>query len=278
MFTVTVTWNGTTITGPVLIFQDELVRDDRSNVYATPVDGTLICRSENQAQVGWHFAPLSNSGQLVSTTSSTDHFRQRRTSSSATPSVSRLTTNRPDEALTSAAANGLWSCRLNGALTTAVPVGIYARGGGENFILCRMSDNIYNYTGRGAISGNQVSLTSFQSDTPTFTLLGATSGGPPTTYTWTRNGQVITNSASYSISIQVERSNAGFQDSRYRSTLTVTGRLPGVYQYSVTNRATSSMVTNTFTIESMTQTLTFLGMFEFHVATIISKKLHSGST
>ena len=74
---------------------------------------------------------------------------------------------------------------------------------------------------------------------------------PPTTYTWTRNGQVITNSASYGISIQVDRSPDGFQNSRYRSTLTVTGRLPGVYQYSVTNRATSGMVTRTFTIESM---------------------------
>ena len=104
--------------------------------------------------------------------------------------------------------------------------------------------------GRGAISGIQVSLTSFQSDPPNFNLLGATSGGPPTTYTWTRNGQVITNNASYSISIEVERSIEGFQNSRYRNTLTVTGRLPGVYQYSVTNRATSGMVTDTFTIES----------------------------
>ena len=126
---MTVTWNGTTITGPVLIFQDELVRDDRTNVLATPVDGTLICRSENQAQVGWHFA----SGALIYTSSTTNHFRQRRTSSSATPSVSRLTTNRPDEALTSAEANGLWTCRLNGAGSTAVPVGIYARGGGEKY-------------------------------------------------------------------------------------------------------------------------------------------------
>ena len=126
-FTVTVTWNGTTITSPVLIFQDELVRDDRTNDLATPRDGTVICRSENQAQVGWHFA----SGPLISTSSTTNHFRQRRTSTSATPSVSRLTTNKPDEALTSAAANGLWTCRLNGGLGTAVPVGIYARGGGE---------------------------------------------------------------------------------------------------------------------------------------------------
>ena len=94
----------------------------------------MICRSENQAQVGWHFVPLSNggTGALVSPVSTTNHFRQRRTSSTATPSVSRLTTNRPDEALTSAAANGLWTCRLNGGIGIAIPVGIYARGGGEN--------------------------------------------------------------------------------------------------------------------------------------------------
>ena len=129
MFAVTVTWNGTDITSPVLIFQDELVRDDRTNVLATPVDGTVICRSENQAQVGWHLA----NGQTVQASTTNNHFRQRRTSSSATPSVSRLTTNRPDETLTSAAANGLWTCQLNVNRTIAVPVGIYARGGGEKY-------------------------------------------------------------------------------------------------------------------------------------------------
>ena len=109
-------------------------------------------------------------------------------------------------------------------------------------------------TGRGAITANQISLTSFLSDSQTFTLLGDTSGGPPTTYTWRRDGQVITNSSSYSISIQTrERTNAGFQNSRYRSTLTVTGRLPGVYQYSVTNRVTSGMVTDSFTIDGKNQ-------------------------
>ena len=112
-----------------LIFQNELVRDDRINLLAALMDGTVICRSENQAQVGWQYA----SGAFISTRSTTNQFRQRRTSSSATPSVSRLTTNRPDEAVTNAAANGLWSCRLNAALSTAVPVGIYARGGGDNW-------------------------------------------------------------------------------------------------------------------------------------------------
>ena len=130
MFTVIVTWNGTTITWPVLIFQDELLRDDRNNVLATPRDGTVICRSESQAQVVWQLA----NGIFVQA-STTNHFRQRRTSSSATPSVSRLSTNRPNEALTSAAANGLWTCRLNGVFGTAVPVGIYARGGGEKDVV-----------------------------------------------------------------------------------------------------------------------------------------------
>ena len=102
-------------------------------------------------------------------------------------------------------------------------------------------------SGRGAITTNNVSLSSSSFCSSTFTLFGDTSGGPPTTYTWTRNGQVITNSSSYSISIQLNEDimdeYTRFQDSHYRSTLTVTGRLPGVYQYSVTNRATPSTVT-----------------------------------
>ena len=104
-----------------------------------PMDGTVICRSENQAQVGWQFTTTG----LVSPTTTTSHFRQRRTSSSATPSVSRLTTNRPDEALTSAAANGLWTCRLNGNFFTAITVGIYAREGGEKLYHTCTSHSIH---------------------------------------------------------------------------------------------------------------------------------------
>ena len=87
------------------------------------------------------------------------------------------------------------------------------------------------------------------SDPPTFTLVGETSGGPPTTYTWTRDGQIITNNVPYSIALQLNLNTGDvFQESIYRSRLTVTGRQPGVYQYSVTNRATSGMVTNQTTI------------------------------
>ena len=114
-------------------------------------------------------------------------------------------------------------------------------------------------TGRGAISTAEVSLSSssFLSDPPTFTLFGVTSGGPPTTYTWTRDDQVISNNDSFAIiSIAVnEDNNRRLRDSLYRSTLTVTGRLPGVYQYSVTNRATTNMVTGSFTVEGIVATV-----------------------
>ena len=126
---VTVTWNGTTVTGPVLIYQDELVSDNRDNVQTDPaLDGTLICRHERMAQVGWHFA---NGGTL--STNTEFHFRQRRTETTATPSVSRLTTNQEDQPLENVIANGLWTCRLNGDFLGAIPVGIYIRGGGKNY-------------------------------------------------------------------------------------------------------------------------------------------------
>ena len=86
---------------------------------------------------------------------------------------------------------------------------------------------------------------------PSFTLAGDTEGGPPETYTWTRNGTPITNNDSFSISIGVNgvTDPSAYANSRYRSTLTVTGRLPGVYQYSVSNRAINNTLTSNITIE-----------------------------
>ena len=99
-----------------------------------------------------------------------------------------------------------------------------------------------------------------KADPPSFTLIGDTTGGPPETSTWTRNGVTISDGGSYSISLTVPGVNSRstgvlmaisqiFQQSRYRSTLTVTGNLPGVYVYSVINRAMSTPRTSSFTIE-----------------------------
>ena len=97
-------------------------------------------------------------------------------------------------------------------------------------------------------------------DPSSFTLIGDTRGGPPEISFWTRNGEMISDGGSYSISLEVNEVNRidVFQDdfddailrqTRYRSTLTVTGNLPGVYVYSVINRAMSAPRTASFTIE-----------------------------
>ena len=128
-----------------------------------------------------------------------------------------------------------------------------------------MSCSIIIISGLGAININNVSLlmNSFIADPPSFTLISDTRGGPPVNNTWIRNGEVISDGGSYSISLTVNEVNtirlgntylfdgAILQESRYRSTLTVTGNLPGVYVYSVINRAMSAPRTASFIIEGI---------------------------
>ena len=108
---------------------------------------------------------------------------------------------------------------------------------------------------------NSVSLVDpFMADPPSFTLIGDTTGGPTVTRNWTRNGEEISDGGSYRLSLEVPGvdridvyissfNDTIFRQSHYRSTLTVTGNLPGVYVYSVINRAMSAPRTASFTIE-----------------------------
>ena len=117
-------------------------------------------------------------------------------------------------------------------------------------------------------------------DPPSFTLRGDTRGGPPEISTWTRNGEVISDNDSYSISLAVNGVNRidVFEDdfdnrilrqSRYRSTLTVTGNLPGVYVYSVINRAMSAPRTASFTIEGISFTIACVSMHMIIIGNIL---------
>ena len=125
-----------------------------------------------------------------------------------------------------------------------------------------MTGTLCYFVGRGIITVNEVDIleSDFMADPPTFTLRGDTRGGPPETYIWRRNGEVISDGGPYSISIRVNdvfRNNPNSmtrivnQESRYRSTLVVNGDLPGVYEYSVTNRATNTIVVDTFNVEGL---------------------------
>ena len=99
----------------------------------------------------------------------------------------------------------------------------------------------------------------FTGSSPTFTLEARTSGGPPTTSTWTRDGVEITSGISLALDTvpQNEPSTdnlAAYQNARYISRLVVTGVFPGVYQYSASNRATASPRTDSFNIEGTSNT------------------------
>ena len=138
--------------------------------------------------------------------------------------------------------------------------------------------------GLGAINMNTASLlvSSFMTDHPSFTLIGDTSGGPPVNSTWTRNGEMISD-GSYSISLKVNEVNTTrlgntglfdgmiLQESRYRSTLTVTSNFPGVYVYSVINRAMSAPRTASFTIEGIIN-LTLFAIARIWPSILITKR------
>ena len=100
------------------------------------------------------------------------------------------------------------------------------------------------------------SSSQFTGSNPTFTLEARTSGGPPTTSTWTRDG--VVNTSGISLEVDTDPQDhpsadniAAYMRSRYISTLVVTGVSPGVYQYSASNRAMASPRTDSFNIEGM---------------------------
>ena len=118
-------------------------------------------------------------------------------------------------------------------------------------MLTELRPHALTYLPPGQITTNEVILLepSFFTDPPSFTLSGSTSGGPPESYTWTRNGEEISDGGSYSISIGVSGQEDAFTMSLYVCSLCVTGNLSGVYEYSVSNRAMSNMRTASYAIE-----------------------------
>ena len=98
-----------------------------------------------------------------------------------------------------------------------------------------------------AVTSLQFQLTTdMNAPTPTFTLTCISTGGPVTTFSWRRDGALVTNNNSYNIAPQrvIDAENGS-----YTHILTVTGRRPGQYECSVTNNRTF-METRNLTVES----------------------------
>ena len=128
-------FNGTTITGPILIYHDEIGFDT-----AIPTDensngpGDLVCRSEGFGRIFWR-----NPTGL--TTSTSRDFYQVRTPASDPqiyPHLARLSTIDYLDS-TDSAINGLWICPLGftgdiedqDIIDSFIYVGIYSRNSGE---------------------------------------------------------------------------------------------------------------------------------------------------
>ena len=87
--------------------------------------------------------------------------------------------------------------------------------------------------------------TDLNATTPMFTLTCISTGGPVTTFSWRRDGALVTNNNSYNIALQRVTDAAS---GTYTHILTVTGRRPGQYECSVTNNR-PSMETGNLTVE-----------------------------
>ena len=115
---------------------------------------------------------------------------------------------------------------------------------------------IYYYMCLGAITNNTIVVagpSNFQDPSQYgFALHGFSKGGAPTSFTWRRDGVVLTSSSPYTIAAPVLTNSENPCSERfYRSRLTVTGKVTGVFTYTVTNADTGNDVMGTLDIEGM---------------------------
>ena len=132
------TFNGTTITGPILIYHDEIISDT-----ALPTDqnsdgpGDLVCRSASIGRTFWRIPTASNAPSSISGDSY--QVRTPNTDPQTHPYLARLSTIDFLDS-TDSAINGLWICALGGnpsgvtdqdLTDSLIYVGIYSRNSGE---------------------------------------------------------------------------------------------------------------------------------------------------
>lgn len=85
-------------------------------------------------------------------------------------------------------------------------------------------------------------------------MTGDTRGGPPTYFSWAKDGRQLINSSTFRISIGVnltEPLHSRYTHGVYASTLTVIGRQPGTYSYTVGNRLTTPVLRSSIHIVGM---------------------------
>ena len=130
---VTVTWNGTRITGPVLIYHDEIIVDPGPtySIGNIAAPGALVCTSETAARASWRRSDHEFFGDVDGGVISTTVLNQIRTAATATPNRGRLSRHNENVNPSDPNQNGLWCCRVLGHDPAFVFAGVYRRGMGE---------------------------------------------------------------------------------------------------------------------------------------------------
>ena len=108
---VTVTWNGTLVTGPILIYHDEVRLDGIDNPMLGDVEGpgALVCRSQTRPRAGWRrtsgaFFDATDQGRLADI----NQIRNGRLDIPSFARLSRGTTTLPTDDF-----DGLMLCRAD---------------------------------------------------------------------------------------------------------------------------------------------------------------------
>ena len=140
---------------------------------------------------------------------------------------------------------GIYSCEIldDNAEVQILYIGIYTNNTGKlTFFLhrlCAYNLSCFHLTsGALEVTSLQFQLTSeLNATTPTFTLTCTSTGGPATTVSWTVNNHTVTEDSAHNITSQILTDP---ETATYNHTLTVTGRLEGQYECTVSNNKSSS--------------------------------------
>ena len=136
-FAVTLTFNGTNITGPILIYHDEIVSDSTIPTDDNSDDlGDLVCRSASIGRTFWR----NPTGESIPRSTSEDFYQVRTPLSDPQthPFLARMSTLDYLDS-TNSTINGLWICALGftgdinveDLIDSFIYVGIYSRNSGE---------------------------------------------------------------------------------------------------------------------------------------------------
>ena len=137
-----------------------------------------------------------------------------------------------------ASINGIFFCNIiTFGASTGIYMGLYTNGGQfmHIFMVGTQLTSFIMITGSVTIQNNIIVFTEISDlngASPQFTLTCISTGGPATNVTWTRNSDTVTERTETVLDDQVT--------AQYTHTLTVTGRLGGLYTCNVSNSRPSS--------------------------------------